>query len=240
MTVTLLDKALNKAAQGNRNETGLWLACQLRDSGSTEVEAEVVMLNYASQVSGNGTEPYTRAESIATLKSAYSKPPRAKGIRKDTTIGQGCYSVTPPKKQGNIATKTNQTTVTPPALQSVTPVTVSTLAEAKRLPVDFLKSLGIGDLKYKGQAAARIPYYGENGQELAVRYRLSLTGDNRFKWRKRDRAMPYGLNRLETIKKAGWVLIVEGESDYWTCLLYDIPALAAPGKGIWPMSWGNT
>jgi hypothetical protein len=105
--------------------------------------------------------------------------------------------------------------------------------------VDFLKSLGIGDLKYNGQAAVRIPYYGENEQELAVRFRLSLTGNNRFKWRKGDRAMPYGLNRLDKINNSGWVLIVEGESDYWTCLLYDIPALAAPGKGIWPMSWGD-
>ena len=54
MTANLLGKALNRATQGNRNETGLWLACQLRDNGSTEAEAEVVMLDYASRVQGNG------------------------------------------------------------------------------------------------------------------------------------------------------------------------------------------
>ncbi len=161
------------------------------------------------------------------------------GTEGDTTVGQGCYSVTPSPKKDNLASKTGKGTVIPPALQFVTPITVSTLAEAKRLPVDFLKSLGIGDFKYKGRAAVRIPYYGENGQELAVRFRLSLTGANRFKWRKGDRPLPYGLNRQDTAKKTGWVLIVEGESDYWTCLLYDIPALAAPGKGIWPPSWGS-
>lgn len=161
------------------------------------------------------------------------------GIGGDTTIGQGRYSVTPSPKSGNLASKTGKGTVTPPALQSVTGVTVSTLAEAKHLPVDFLKSLGIGDLKYSGQAAVRIPYYDRNGQELSIRFRLALTGDNRFKWRKGDRAMPYGLNRLEKIRKAGWVLIVEGESDCWTAWLHDIPALGAPGKGIWPPSWGE-
>ncbi len=161
------------------------------------------------------------------------------GIGGYSTIGNACYSVTVPPKNGNLALQTGKGTVTPPALQSVTPVTVSTLAEAKRLPVDFLKSLGIGDVKYNGQSAVRIPYYGENGQEFAVRFRLSLTGDNRFKWRKGDRAMPYGLNRLDKIKEAGWVLIVEGESDCWTAWLYGIPALGAPGKGIWPVSWGD-
>jgi len=39
MTDSLLDKALSKATQGSRNDTGLWLVCQLRDSGYTEAEA---------------------------------------------------------------------------------------------------------------------------------------------------------------------------------------------------------
>lgn len=155
-----------------------------------------------------------------------------KGMGGSSTSGKACEPVNTPQNR-------IQKPLTPTALTVVNGVNLNTLAEAKRLPVDFLKSLGIGDLKYNGQAAVRIPYYGENGQELAVRFRLSLTGDNRFKWRKGDRAMPYGLNRLDKIKKAGWVLIVVGESDYWTCLLHDIPVLAAPGKGIWPPSWGD-
>ncbi|GAG09828.1 unnamed protein product, partial [marine sediment metagenome] len=110
---------------------------------------------------------------------------------------------------------------------------------AKRLPVDFLKSLGVSDMTYNRQPAVRIPYHYEDEQELSVRFRLSLTGDNRFKWRKGDRAMPYGLNRLEKIRKAGWVLIVEGESDCWTAWLHNIQALGAPGKGIWPPEWGE-
>jgi len=154
------------------------------------------------------------------------------GIGGDTTIGKACQPVNTPPKHA-------QRGLTPPMPTVSTGVNLNTLAGAKRLPVDFLKSLGIGDLKYNGQAAVRIPYYGENGQELAVRFRLALSGDSRFKWRKGDRAMPYGLNRQDTIKKAGWVLIVEGESDCWTCWLHGIPALGAPGKGIWPPSWGE-
>ncbi len=113
------------------------------------------------------------------------------------------------------------------------------MAGAKRLPIDFLQSLGIGDTTYNRQSAVRIPYYSEEGQEGAVRFRLALSGAFRFKWRRGDKAMPYGLNRLAMIRKAGWVLIVEGESDCWTCWFHDIPALGAPGKGVWPAAWGE-
>jgi hypothetical protein len=113
------------------------------------------------------------------------------------------------------------------------------LALTKRLPVEFLKSLGISDFKYLGQSAVRIPYYSEHGAEVSIRFRLALTGDSRFRWRKGDRALPYGLNRLEQARQKGWVLVVEGESDCWTCWYHDIPAIGAPGKAIWPVNWGG-
>jgi hypothetical protein len=150
----------------------------------------------------------------------------------DITSGKACQPVNGMPKQ-------LQNRVDTPKTSGVNGINLSTLAEAKRLPIDYLKSLGIGDLKYSGQPAVRIPYYSEDGQEVAVRFRLSLTGDNRFKWRKGDHAMPYGLNRLGQSKKAGWILIEEGESDCWTCWLHNIPALGAPGKGIWPPAWGE-
>jgi hypothetical protein len=155
----------------------------------------------------------------------------------DIISGKGRYSVTPRQAQGNLATKANQNTVTPSMLQSVTGVTVAQIAEAKRLPVDFIQSLGITDFKYNSQPAIRIPYYREDGAEVGVRFRLAITGDNRFKWRKGDHALPYGLNKLATIREVGWVLIVEGESDCWVSWLHGIPAIGAPGKGIWPFDW---
>lgn len=148
------------------------------------------------------------------------------------TIGKACEPVNTPQKH-------TQKESTSPLLTGVSGVNLDTLAKAKRIPTDYLKGLGICDFKYSGQTAMKIPYYGEDGTEIAIRFRLAMTGDSRFKWRKGDHALPYGLNRLATIRKAGWVLIVEGESDCWTCWLHGIPAIGAPGKGIWPVSWGE-
>jgi len=235
MKGNLLDKALIKATQGNRNETGLWLACQLRDNGYTETEAESIILGYARKVRDNGSEPYTETEAIATLKSAFSKPTRLKTREVGLINGNGCYSVTPPGIQ-------NQNAVISPTVQPVTGVTLEQLAEAKHLPEDFLKSLGLSDFKYNGRSSVKIPYYAEDGAEQAVRFRLALKASNgvpRFIWRKGDHVLPYGLSRLSEIRKSGWVIIVEGESDCWACWLHGLPALGAPGKGVWPVSWAE-
>ncbi|MFC2058815.1 hypothetical protein ACFLTS_04130 [Chloroflexota bacterium] len=159
---------------------------------------------------------------------SYSKNGMGGGI----TSGEDCEPV-------NTLQKHDHKELTPPLLTSVSGVSLDTMAEAKSIPADYLKGLGISDSKYNGQPAIKIPYYGEDGTEIAIRFRLAMTGDNRFKWRKGDHALPYGLNRLPAIRKAGWLLIVEGESDCWTCWLHGIPALGAPGKGIWPVSWGE-
>ena len=133
----------------------------------------------------------------------------------------------------------HETALTPPKTCVSIPVhgiTVAALADAKHLPVDFLKSLGVSDLKHLGLPAIRIPYYTTTGAESAIRFRLAMTGDTRFKWRKGDKPIAYGLNRLP---KSGPVLIPEGESDCWACWLHGIPALGAPGKGIWPEAWAE-
>jgi len=157
----------------------------------------------------------------------YSK----KSNGKHRVNGKARYSVKPPDN-------CKKKTVTPYPSQGVT---VEVLAAAKRLPTDFLKSLGVSDFRYCGQHTVRIPYYDETGTEAGIRFRLSLmAGDGeRFKWRKGDHAMPYGLQKIKDIRKSGWVLIVEGESDCWTCWHYGIPALGAPGKSIWPITWAE-
>ena len=66
-------EALAKASPRNRNETGLWLAGQLRDDNMSFSEAEAIMAQYAAQVPG---DDYTADEALASLKSAYSKSPR--------------------------------------------------------------------------------------------------------------------------------------------------------------------
>ena len=118
-------------------------------------------------------------------------------------------------------------------------VTVGQLAAANRLPPDFLQGLGVTDLQYCGGPAVRIPYHDEGGKEVAVHIRVAITGESRFRWRKGDRTLPYGLSRLATFRKCGWILIVEGETDCWTGWLHGIPTLGAPGKGTWRREWAK-
>lgn len=69
-------------ASGSRNEAGFWLALQLRDERYTEAEAEPTMRAYIQAVTGLKPEPYTETEALASLASAYSRPPRdANGSR---------------------------------------------------------------------------------------------------------------------------------------------------------------
>jgi hypothetical protein len=45
------------------------------------------------------------------------------------------------------------------------------------------------------------------------------------------------LNHIAEIRKAGWVLLVEGESDVWTLRYYGLPVLGIPGKSTWQKEW---
>ena len=95
--------------------------------------------------------------------------------------------------------------LTPPVLTGVNGVTLSALAQVKHLPVDFLKSLGVGDYKNKGKPAVRIPYLSEAGEVAAVRFRLALSrkAQKCFAWRRGDHVMLYGLERLEQLRRIG-------------------------------------
>lgn len=126
----------------------------------------------------------------------------------------------------------------PKTTATVQPCTLENYAEAKGLPVEFLQKQGLRDQNYqKRPAAVRIPYRGVDGSEIAVRYRTALEksdeGDERFRWRAGDKAGLYGLWRLESIRKAGWVVLVEGESDAQTLWYHSIPALGIPGASNW-------
>ncbi len=133
------------------------------------------------------------------------------------------------------------TTGSTPKLQNGTGtgLTLQQLVEAKKLPVEFLRNLGLANQKFKGFPRVVIPYMNEVGEVAAIRYRLSLAGPQRFFWRKGDRVMLYGLWNLAEIRRPGWCLLVEGESDCWTCWLHGIPALGIPGKSTWRPEWGK-
>ena len=70
-----LGRAVVAARQGNRNQTGFELACQLRDSRLSVVQADLYMRRYAKAVP-KGTDPYLIKEALASLKEAYASSPR--------------------------------------------------------------------------------------------------------------------------------------------------------------------
>lgn len=111
--------------------------------------------------------------------------------------------------------------------------TLEQYATHKCLPLEFLSGLGLKDQTKDGVTAVRIPYLGQDGLEGAVRYRIGLEGKDRFRWKKGSKLSLYGLWRLEDARKAGYVVIVEGESDCHTLWHHGIPAMGLPGAGNW-------
>jgi DNA-binding MarR family transcriptional regulator len=111
--------------------------------------------------------------------------------------------------------------------------TLAGYAAAKRLPPEFLLSLGIREFSYLRSPALRIPYFGFDGGEPAIRFRVALTGDDRFRWKRGDKPRLYGLNRLAQARSAGYIALVEGESDCHTLWFHREPALGLPGASNW-------
>jgi hypothetical protein len=111
-------------------------------------------------------------------------------------------------------------------------LTLNHYAIAKGLPIEFLESLGLSQVSYGGQPAVRMPYRGLGGDESAVRFRIAVDGD-RFRWKSGNKPCLYGLNRLADARKAGLVVLVEGESDCHTLWFHGIPALGIPGAANW-------
>jgi hypothetical protein len=113
--------------------------------------------------------------------------------------------------------------------------TLDAFAAAKRLPADFLRSLGVADMTHMRAPAVRIPYLTEDGTTIAVRMRVALDGEDRFRWKAGTvaRGKLYGLSRLTHARDVGYVLLVEGESDAMTAWHRGFPAIALPGAAMW-------
>jgi hypothetical protein len=120
-----------------------------------------------------------------------------------------------------------------PAALASPGLTLERYALEKKIPRDFLEQQGLTQITYLGKPAVRIPYRDTDRKERSVRFRLSMTGRDRFRCRKGDKARPYGEWRLSTSKEHGLVVVVEGESDAQTLWLYGIPALGLPGANTW-------
>ncbi len=74
-------------------------------------------------------------------------------------------------------------------------LTLDAYASAKRLPLDFLRGLGVTDRAQNDQRVLKIPYRNQSGEEIATRYRIGPDGNKRFWWTKGSRIIPYGIWR---------------------------------------------
>ena len=139
------------------------------------------------------------------------------------TAGGGEGGVHPPGNDRNTAIPTG--------------LTLEELAEAKKLPLKLLQNNGLRNFAYNSTPSVRIQYLSTQGEPVAVRFRVSLVVNPRFFWRKGDKPTIYGLHLLEDVRKQGYVILVEGESDCWTAWHHGLPALGIPGKTNWKETW---
>ena len=80
-----------------------------------------------------------------------------------------------------------------------------------------------------------IPYFLEDGSKGPVRYRVGIDSETRLIWRPfRDgeKGVLYGLWNLARIRELGWVLLVEGETDFATLDEQGYPVLGVPGASM--------
>jgi hypothetical protein len=140
--------------------------------------------------------------------------------------------IQPPDNKENSADKTSAPPKTRFAQVRRLGCTLSEYSNAKKLPEDFLKSIGIGESTYRGQTKLVIPYFDEKGELVCNRYRLSMAGDKKFAWEKGAHPCLYGLWRLKNYLD-DLMVVIEGESDLHTLWYNDIPAVALPGASMW-------
>jgi len=112
-------------------------------------------------------------------------------------------------------------------------------AKAKHLPVDFLRGIGVKEIFLQGIKAVGIPYTRQDGTEAALRFRLSMDQEPRFRWRTGSKPVLYGLWDLEAAKKFRYVCVVEGESDAQTLWHNGFAAIGLPGAASWREEWAE-
>lgn len=112
--------------------------------------------------------------------------------------------------------------------------TVEDYAAVKKLPVDFLRKLGLQNSK----TGITIPYMDESGARISSRQRYGDTGSGpRFTWTRGSKVNLYGLWKLAQVREAGYVVLVEGESDSHTLWYHGFSALGVPGASVFQQAW---
>jgi len=113
------------------------------------------------------------------------------------------------------------------------PYSVEQYSFEKRLPVDFLAGTCRLETARErdGTTYLRIPYLKEDGTEPTFRKRFAHK-EFRWKYGSRGKICLYGEWRLPEIRKAGYAVLVEGESDTQSLWYMGIPAIGVPGASM--------
>jgi hypothetical protein len=112
---------------------------------------------------------------------------------------------------------------------------VQQCADLIGVPFDFLRDIHLSDVYYDSKPAVRIPFLDEFGGEKAVRFLLSPAGD--LEWRRDSRPSPYGLSWLGAARRAGYVVLVDGEAACHVLRYHSIPAIGLIDAVAWPSAW---
>ena len=119
-------------------------------------------------------------------------------------------------------------------------ITVQDLAEYVKLDAKSLEGLWnlrtVPNPANNSVKAVRIPYVNVDHDEETVQFRLALTGQNRFRYRKGDKPIIYNQAALKKARvdvDFRYVWIVEGASDVWVLEHYGEHAVGIPGASNW-------
>jgi hypothetical protein len=115
-------------------------------------------------------------------------------------------------------------------------ITREFLVNDRKLSTELLDEWQIKNVVTNGVTHIEIPYLGIDGKPTgSIRRRHAKTDaeGQRFSWKKGSAVYLYGMQKLEEIRRKGWVLLVEGETDTLTAWQVGIPALGIAGKSMW-------
>jgi hypothetical protein len=139
-------------------------------------------------------------------------------------VNRATVKVIPPRKQSATAKPT----------APAQPLTLAQLANAKRLSAVKLFTWNV---RTQSDGTIAIPYLTRDGVVSAIQYRYALAGDNRFKWRKHDIPILYGLWRLNEWITEHTLYLCEGTTDTWSMWHAGLPAIGIPSASTWREEW---
>jgi len=164
-----------------------------------------------------------------------------------STEGFNCYTCGEKGSLAELSERLNWEEPKVQAANSASGLSLKDYSQAKKLPIEFLKELGIHQRNQGGIPGLVIPYFDVQGDESAKRYRFTLNGNRHYRWAKGSKIIPYGLWRLKNVLQCcaengrvqREIFLVRDESDCHMLWFHNINALGIPGATIWKSEWSK-